>query len=399
MTDSLPTMGNTALPTAEPPASKRNHLESLTGLRIFAAVAVYFSHLPTPGDVPNWFTTMLRSGYMGVTVFFVLSGFVLALNYNEHFRERPGWNIWNFAVARVARVYPLYIIVLAYVALKLHADGLSLTGLQWHVLGLQAWSSDFAIAYGFNQPAWSVSVELFLYACFPILIVLLAKLRRPRTILLSLVATGIVMLLVAAWFTATDRVPTPASTLGLDHLWLYQRPIGRVGDFLLGILAAKLFLNVAPGLTIAKVGPWIGAAAVAVILALMAWPANLFSAWSWDAAYAIPATVLILSLAVSPASPLARFLARPAIVLLGEASYAFYLIHLIVLPLLGGGRWGFGFTPTNVLFEAFTLGILFALAIGLHIAIERPARAWVRSRFTRNVPLLPAAPKAPAAGS
>src|SRR5579862_2344360 len=103
----------------------RPRIESLTGLRWFAALAVYFDHFRLLG-VPGWMTTMFENGYMGVTVFFVLSGFILTVNYRSTLSSPSLSAIRDFAVARVARVYPTYLLALGYVFLLTRQMGGSL---------------------------------------------------------------------------------------------------------------------------------------------------------------------------------------------------------------------------------------------------------------------------------
>jgi peptidoglycan/LPS O-acetylase OafA/YrhL len=78
-------------------------IDALTGLRFVAALAVFLSHLqPAPG-VPAPVQTFMRAGYDGVTLFFILSGFVLAWNYDRRLGDRlTGRGLWSFAVARAA---------------------------------------------------------------------------------------------------------------------------------------------------------------------------------------------------------------------------------------------------------------------------------------------------------
>ena len=67
-------------PEVSEPSKATPRLPALTGLRILAALAVYASHLGPPHGSPKLLSTFMESGYMGVTLFFTLSGFVLAIN-------------------------------------------------------------------------------------------------------------------------------------------------------------------------------------------------------------------------------------------------------------------------------------------------------------------------------
>ena len=93
----------------------------------------------------------------------------------------------------------------------------------------------------------------------------------------------------------------------------------------------------------------------------------------------LPAAVLIFGPAAAPLSLPARMLSIPIVVLqLGEASYAFYLVHMPALSYFGAGRWVVATSPTTVLYEALTLGAILCLAVGLHVMVERPARLYIR---------------------
>jgi peptidoglycan/LPS O-acetylase OafA/YrhL len=315
---------------------------------------------------------------MGVTLFFTLSGFVLAINYFEYLRKPNARAIWQFAVARFARIYPLYILILAYILIRQHAFGESITGWWEHIFAIQAWDPNVYHAFNFNGPAWSVSVEAFLYACFPLLVLVLAKLRTSRSLLGVATITVLAMAALATWFVLSGRGGLPWSNIESAHRWLYVTPLTRLGDFTLGILAARLYSHVRQHKSIVRSGAPLAITAALVIVVLMAWPANLYSAWSWDLAYAIPSVVLIFGLAVSPRSRPARMLSFPLILLLGESSYAFYLVHQRALEYFGAGRWAVATSATTIAYEALTLGAIICLAVGLHVMIERPARLYIR---------------------
>jgi peptidoglycan/LPS O-acetylase OafA/YrhL len=351
---------------------------ALTGLRILAALAVYASHLGPPHDSPTVLRTFFASGYVGVTLFFVLSGFVLALNYFDELSRPSARGVWNYAVARFARIYPLYILILAYILIRSHAFGENIGGWWEHALAVQAWSPSVVQAYSFDGPAWSVSVELFLYACFPVLVVLLMRLRTPRSLVLTCAGVLLAMTSLTAWFVLTGRGNLPWLDADSAHRWLYRTPLTRLGDFTLGILTARIYLQIRGTRAAARFGGPLAILAGLITIGLMARPADLYSAWSWDLLFMLPAALVIFGLAAAPHHRLARMLALPFMILLGESSYAFYLIHQPALEYFGAGRWAVGTSATTIAYEALTLGAIVCLAIGLHVAIERPARRYVR---------------------
>jgi peptidoglycan/LPS O-acetylase OafA/YrhL len=353
-------------------------------------VAVYLSHIGPPHGSGEVLTSFIGAGYSGVTLFFVLSGFVLSVNYFDEFRHPRLVGTWNFLVARFARIYPLYIVCLAYVVVHLHALDAPIDGWWRNALAIQAWSPDVFQAFSFDGPAWSLSVEFFLYACFPLLVPLIARLHRPRTILVWAAVIAAALFALAAIFVSSGHGSLPFEDPGSAHRWLYRTPLTRLGDFALGILAARLFVVTRGDPRLRRLGGPLAASAALAFLALMAWPALYFTAWSWDAAYAVPTVLLIFGLSVAQDSRLARFLSIPTIVLLGEASFAFYLVHQPMIGFLGGAAWATDMSPTAVLNEAFIFGAILALALGLHVGLELPARRrlrrWLSLREKRRQP-------------
>ncbi len=203
---------------------------------------------------------------------------------------------WNYAVARIARVMPLYWLILVLVVVVWNSFGPPHTtnGLWWHFLAIQAWTGDLKLAYAWNGPGWSVGVELFLYAMFPILIVMarvLTSTRRaviPAIFLMAAMAT----LVILFHLTGNDRLSLsdPASA----HRWIYRSPLMRLGDFTLGICGALIYARERGRASLINPAPFVAAAMSLLILGLMMVPQLLDSSPSYDLAYAVPGAVLIL---------------------------------------------------------------------------------------------------------
>jgi peptidoglycan/LPS O-acetylase OafA/YrhL len=323
--------------------------------------------------------TFIGSGYNGVTLFFILSGFVLAWSYADRILPLEPRGLWSFFVARLARVYPMYLLALLVVILPRIMDGKSDSLMLVHALALQPWMPNVGSVYVYNVPGWSIGVEFFLYACFPLLILGLSKLRKNTA---ALLVTGVVV--VAAvfaltwWFVVTGRADLPVAHPESAHRWLYRMPATRLGDFAIGIIAALLVRNYKAPAWLSRAAQTVGAGA---ILALMCSPQLISTAWSWDAVYMLPAALLLWGLAAGPQTFLARGLATKPMVLFGEASFAFYLLHRPLVESLtiatGGGRaW--------VLANAITFSLILLMAVGAHMVIERPAQKLLRRVFNRT---------------
>jgi peptidoglycan/LPS O-acetylase OafA/YrhL len=196
------------------------------------------------------------------------------------------------------------------------------------------------------------------------------------------VTVGIVIVAVLAglaiWFAANGGSALPWTDPASAHRWLYRTPLLRVGDFSLGILAALLFVLVRQRPDIARIGKYLAIVGALAIVALMSWPAHVFTAISWDSSYVVPVVLLLFGLSVSPASRLTRFLSRPLVVRFGEASYAFYLAQFVIIASFGLGGWRGEFSRRTIVWELLVLGFLLALSVGLHELVEGPSRRAVR---------------------
>ena len=149
------------------------NIRPLTSLRFFAALWVVLFHYWPKLDVAAT-PALVSKGYLGVELFFVLSGFILCHVYLSSLGEgrfRYGSFLWN----RLARVYPLHLATLAGMIVLGVTAGLAGVAidagiLRWdalpaNLLMVQAWG--FAPAAAFNHPSWSISAEWFAYLTFP----------------------------------------------------------------------------------------------------------------------------------------------------------------------------------------------------------------------------------------
>jgi peptidoglycan/LPS O-acetylase OafA/YrhL len=154
------------------------NIKPLTSLRFFAAMWVvlfhYWHNLALPAGFALAEPSFVQKGYLGVELFFTLSGFILCHVYLSGLGEGR-FKYGSFLWARLARVYPLHIATLvgvgamaiAAMTLGMNVDGniLSWTSLPANLLMVHAWG--FAPVAGWNHPSWSISAEWFAYLMFP----------------------------------------------------------------------------------------------------------------------------------------------------------------------------------------------------------------------------------------
>lgn len=346
------------------------YIRALAGLRGLAALWVFGYHVrSTLHDVfPGFPVGAAQNGYLAVDLFFVLSGFVLALNYAGRIRSRA--NFLSFIRNRLARLYPLHALTLVVlvagflVAARLgfqpnHPEHYVFD----HHLVLQAllihgWGFEDGLRW--NVPSWSISAEFFLYLCFwPVSALALWRARR-RTLLLS------VVLVLAATVLGLRALGYESLHVPMGHALVRAG-----GEFLAGCLLFALYRQRVPDREAPR-GLWSVLLLVCGGLALSPW-ADPWMAWG--------SCLVIYGLAADRRCLPARLLScRPA-VWLGTISYSIYLTHYLVIALVRRlvpevARVGLG--PGLGL--AFTGGIVVAVllvAAAAYYAVERPARRWL----------------------
>ncbi len=171
----------------------RPRLDALTGLRWLAAFWVFGYHMQVFGPLPVPFDFPLRLGFLGVTFFFVLSGFVLTWSM------RPGLRVSTFYVRRFARIWPAHMVALLLaipvfytLAAPEHSwvKPFSVPILLLSVVLLQGFSKDPAILFSGNPAAWTLSCEALFYAIHPYLGALLRRLALRGALLVAVGAVA-----------------------------------------------------------------------------------------------------------------------------------------------------------------------------------------------------------------
>jgi peptidoglycan/LPS O-acetylase OafA/YrhL len=281
---------------------------------------------------PQAVVNLSRTGYVAVSGFFVLSGFILAYNYGKDPRW-PWRRLINFAVARFARIYPVYCIGLLLTVpffVLWVIRGISMFGV-WQIrslllnLGLlQAW--DPRIALSWNSPGWSLSAELFFYLCFPLLMTSFSGVRRSLSVVGALVLVWIVSLSVPVLFTFDGSGYGPASAYGeaslgapvVDEMtmnFVKFNPLVRLGEFCMGLLVCRIYWLLRGKWS--QRGYWFYVPAVAGLVGVLAFAQRLPYLPTHNVLLAPLFASMILGLALEGGF-LAALLSRPPVVFLRE---------------------------------------------------------------------------------
>ncbi len=352
----LVTLPRVDSPISAAPAESR----ALTGLRGVASLWVVAHHMllgPLQGVGLGAFDALVRHGYFAVDLFFVLSGFVLAMVHGPWFEHRiPPRLAALFLVRRVARLWPLHLVALALVVAT-GAHGLQ--HVSWRSFAanaamIQAWGPSVSI----NAPSWSASTEFLAALLFPALALLVLGSRLGAIAALAL-AAGLLTV-------AVELAPVGLMRRGPLDIYFNYSPLAAfrcLAGTLVGLVAWRCHRFVLPR--------WSAPAAILATLAVL-W-AGLPDLLAYPL---LPVIVLALH---QGRGDVMRWLTSGPVHRLGVLSYAIYLMHEPMLVLFPFGRMPFwAGLPLY-------LALVLAVASFAHVVVERPARAALRSAGERVI--------------
>jgi peptidoglycan/LPS O-acetylase OafA/YrhL len=336
-------------------------LPQLTGIRCFAASLVLLLHAGQAVGLTS--LPIISRGDLGVDLFFLLSGYIIAHVYAANFQRSSMQEFGRFMWHRFARLYPAHIAVLMMMAVGLalatrfnlpldDRDAFTAKNFIKAVFLVQAWGTDLHI--GWNAVSWSVSAEWFAYLLFPAIAFFILRCSRPVAALTAALALAG----MAAAFNYFDW------TLSA---WVGPPALTRVtSEFLCGVAMWRA----APQFSFSsRVIDSFGFAAMAVFLLGAAFGLSDFSLIALLA-------VLILATARSDGVLRRAFAVRPA-VWLGEISYSLYLVHFTVVRSLHKILVHFlvDYSPvTKVAMFVLSYPCSVVAAVLLYYVVEKPAR-------------------------
>lgn len=293
-------------------------INTLTSLRLIFAIMVFGAHCYV---IDTFFDAhFFKEGFVGVSFFFVLSGFIIAYNYQEKLRENKITKR-TFWVARIARIYPLHWLTLliaavlgGYVAASGTVDwckhffaSLTLT---------QAYIPEADYFFSFNSPSWSLCCEQLFYICFPFLIPLA---RNNRIVLVTLLVCAI-LVTAGMYFTPENNI---------KEYW-YVNPVTRLPDFLVGMALFRLYDRLKNKNISFSQGSFIEILSIALFLAFYLYASEVPKVYRYSCYYWLPVAFVLVSFSLQKGI-VSRLLSNRILIIGGEISFSFYLIHLFVL--------------------------------------------------------------------
>ena len=363
-------------------------LNALTSLRFLAAAVVVAHHSVGTYGIFTDVTWRVPVGH-AVSFFFVLSGFVLTYVY-ESLDDRR--SIGRFLLARFARIWPLHVATLFLVIVLLSGyfkglaggsfTGIFLSPILWmNAFLVHAWIPAREYFWSYNSVSWTVSTELGLYLCFPVLLYNWKRTWHVKLFFSFLLCVGII-----ACCNYLDL--PPGCSGGVGYLGLIGiSPMGRLFEFAFGMTMALAYGKIKnrydPGKiwgTIAETaafGMVIGSVvALPYLLRVFSWTGECGQWWIGNGQMACLFTGPLILVVALEWGLISKFLSMSFFVSLGEMSFALYLLHQIVIRCY---RWKMDISQITSSWLIY-MCLIAVVLIGSHlllVLVERPCRRFI----------------------
>jgi len=353
-------------------------LKPLTSLRFLAAFWVLLYHFKNHLALEMGRWGLIADGYLGVDLFFTLSGFILAHVYLTSL-EGGRFAYGGFLKNRIARVYPMHLaalgamLVLFAGATAMGAGVGSPDAFKWsdlpaHVFMVHAWGTTAAV--GWNFPSWSISAEWAAYLLFPMIAWLVLKAQRWAGVF-----AGGALALCLVSFAALDNLHAVLPWVGND----FSQMTAQIGalrilpSFLLGV-ALYAFGRATPA---PKSWAW------PIVAFSAGWIVAVTSLAWWEGLVWFGLAGLLYGLAETSRHGVDAPMSSRLFVFLGAASYALYMIHLLIDIVWFHALERVGVTETSELLVRVgaVVGVFvvcIAASAAAYLLIEEPARKFIR---------------------
>jgi peptidoglycan/LPS O-acetylase OafA/YrhL len=316
----------------------QNYIPALTGVRALAAYLVFISHFHYIFDenLPHFVQRFFQEFHIGVTIFFVLSGFLIAFRYYNNFSLTSDW-FKQYLKNRVARIYPMYFLLTigAFISYYITKDNSILNGFN-HPVGLFLMNITFVRGFfddlkftGIAQ-GWSLTVEECFYFSAPLMFFVAKK--WGRFYLQPLVITGFGFVLVLMF-----RNVNWYGFFGNFTFMMLNTFLGRCFEFFAGILLA-LFIKRkgferTNGIKFTYLGFFMMLFCVWIMSVLPILPGDKFGQQNplgiITNNYLLAASITLFFYGLlTEETRFKKILSNRFVELLGKSSYIFYLVHL-----------------------------------------------------------------------
>lgn len=341
-------------------------IKSLQGLRTIAFLMVFLLH-----------TGLTDTGEIGVSIFFVLSGFVMFLRYQNEDLDTSVKGLFKFSINKISKLYTLHVMTMLFVLyfeFRLLFENFETV---WHLilnlLLLQVWSPNQATYMSLNGVCWFYAVCLFLYLLFPLINKGIKDYKGPKKAVVAIVVT---ISLMAISSMIVTKINVPASISNNFIKWFtYIFPVYRLGDFFIGCNLAFLYKHLEDkirlNVCVSSIIEIISFAALFTVFKLRQYGIFVFgnNFVRYNLVY-LPVSMLIVFVIAYGKGIISKLLATRPLVFIGDITSFAFLIHTVVI------KYYFEFfhaskLAVNPLFSTLTILVVTILLSYLYSLISK----------------------------
>lgn len=349
-------------------------IEQLTFTRFIAAISIVIFHYGNSSYLFNneYISFIFKQANVGVSYFFVLSGFVMIIAYGN----RKKIKFIEYIKNRLARIYPVYLLAILLILVINLFRNINVVDLLLNLLMLQSWFPNKALTL--NLPGWSLSVELFFYVTFPILLNHFYSKKSLKSISYWIILCWIISQIL--YYLMTNKIVN-LSYYSIRDIRYF--PLLHFNEFLIGNLAGlyfiKKFKNKTNNFTIPILGTFI------LLIALLKFPTGLNYHNGFLSIVFAPMIILI-SLSNDKFT---KLISKNIFIFLGEISFGIYILQVPVWLFFSDYRMDkyFGLNKENDFTESFMIRtiILITLSAFSYLYFEKPIRIKIKKlNFEKN---------------
>lgn len=343
-------------------------IEQLTFTRFIAAILIVIFHYGKNVNLfYNQYTSFIfNQANVGVSYFFVLSGFVMIIAYGN----KKKINFFNYLKNRLARIYPVYLLAIIIILSLNLFKNINIYDLFLNIFMLQSWVPEKALTLNF--PGWSLSVELFFYVSFPILYNLFYSNKSLKKITLWIVVFWLVSQI---FYHLIINEKIQFFCYSIKDIKYY--PLMHFNEFLVGNLAGLFFIKKLKNKT--KNYIFFIISTLIVLLFLLK---NKIGLNYHNGILSVIFIPLIILLSLSN-DKLTRLISKKFFVFLGEISFGIYILQVPVWLIFSDYRMNkyFGLDKETNFTESFLIRtiILIIFSSLSYLFFEKPIRNKIKN--------------------
>lgn len=347
-------------------------IKPLTSLRFVFALMIFMHHYSIKKGSSE---VLFPEGFLGVTFFFILSGFILSYTYWDRISGGTV-SIGDFLKRRIFKLYPLHLLCLVIASIISRSS--HILEIVPNVLLLQSWIPLKEYYFSGNAVSWCLSDEMFFYLVFPFFILFFNR----HSLKSELLGLGIVLMF---YICLIQLIPN-----SYTHALFYINPLLRSLDFVIGILLFRIYKRWIVNDKINSYGSIfiniLEFTSIVLLFLMILISPTIPEQYKYASYYWLPMCIMIISFSYTSHNKksggiISHILSYPLFVKLGEVSFCFYMIHTICITVCNGIFNRIGFITDWYFRLPIILIITIYLSILCYSHFEKPVSKWLNSKL------------------